>query len=246
MASRRARSKNSPTRWRFRLPSPGTFRLQPCGSPRTASGPGFNLIALRGRRIRDGRPSLRPGQELAARACRSLRRYRSAGPSVLGPKSAFCLQVGLISGVNGILAPHTRNEYCLARGRTWESAASTARSAAHRRGRAICRLSTCNSWRRRRISISSPGPNSQPGRAARTSGGSPPVDEGQALKQQTLSSHLPTERAAAKDTELHLTPSATETPHLRQTSFWDPQASATSVTGSIIRQVFAQQGRVSK
>jgi hypothetical protein len=152
---------------------------------------------------------------------------------VLGPKSAFCLQVGLISGVNGILAPHTRNEYCLARGRAWESAASTARSAARRRGRAICRLSTCNSWRRRRISISSPGPNSQPGRAARTSGGPPPVDEGQALKQQTLSSHLPTERAAAKDTELHLTPSATETPHLRQTSFWDPQASATSVTGSV-------------
>jgi hypothetical protein len=131
------------------------------------------------------------------------------------------------------VAGWTRNEYCLARGRTWVSAASTARSAARRRGRAICRLSTCNSWRRRRISISSPGPNSQPGRAARTSGGPPPVDEGQALKQQTLSSHLPTERAAAKDTELHLTPSATETPHLRQTSFWDPQASATSVTGSV-------------
>ncbi len=62
MASRRGRSKDSPTRWRFRLPSPGTFRLRPCGSPRTASGPGFNLIALRGRRSRDGRPSLRPGK----------------------------------------------------------------------------------------------------------------------------------------------------------------------------------------
>jgi hypothetical protein len=79
MASRRERTKDSPTRWRFRLPSPGTFRLQPCGGPRTAFGPGFNLIALRGRRSRDSRLSLRPGQEFAARACRSLRRYRSAG-----------------------------------------------------------------------------------------------------------------------------------------------------------------------
>jgi hypothetical protein len=74
------RTKNSPTRWRFRPPSPGTFRIQPCGGPRKASGPGFNLIALRGRRIRDGRPSLQPGHAFAARACRSLRRYRSAGP----------------------------------------------------------------------------------------------------------------------------------------------------------------------
>ena len=74
MASRRERTNDSPTRWRFRLPSPGTFRLQPCGGPRTASGPRFNLIALRGRRRRDTRPSLRPGQEFAARACRSLRR----------------------------------------------------------------------------------------------------------------------------------------------------------------------------
>jgi hypothetical protein len=83
MASRRERTKDSPTRWRFRLPSPGTFRLQPCGGPRTASGPGFNLNALRGRRSRDSRPSLPPGQQFAARACRSLRRYRSAGPARL-------------------------------------------------------------------------------------------------------------------------------------------------------------------
>src|SRR5262249_18277811 len=55
------------------------FRLQPCGGHRTASGPDFNLIALRGRRSRETRPSLRPGQEFAARACRSLQRYRSAG-----------------------------------------------------------------------------------------------------------------------------------------------------------------------
>jgi hypothetical protein len=61
MASRRERTEDSPTRWRFRPPSAGTFRLQPCGGPRTASGPGFNLIALRGRRSRNGRPSLRPG-----------------------------------------------------------------------------------------------------------------------------------------------------------------------------------------
>jgi hypothetical protein len=61
MASRRERTEDSPTRWRFRPPSPGTFRLQPCGGPRTASGPGFNLIALRGRRSWNGRPSLRLG-----------------------------------------------------------------------------------------------------------------------------------------------------------------------------------------
>jgi hypothetical protein len=84
LASRRERTEDSPTRWRFRLPSPGTFRLQPCGGPRTAFGPGFNLIALRGRRSRDSRPSLRPGQEFAERACRSLRRYRSAGAAPRG------------------------------------------------------------------------------------------------------------------------------------------------------------------
>jgi Adenosine deaminase len=52
------------------------------------------------------------------------------------------------------VAGWTRNEYCRPRGRTWESAASITRSAACSRGRATCRLSTCNSCRRRRISIS--------------------------------------------------------------------------------------------
>jgi hypothetical protein len=56
--ARRERTKDSPTRWRFRPPSPGTFRLQPCGGPRTASGLGFNLNALRGRRSDDSRPSV--------------------------------------------------------------------------------------------------------------------------------------------------------------------------------------------
>jgi len=41
------RTKGSPTRWRFRPPSPLTFRLQPCGGPRSALGKGFNLVALR-------------------------------------------------------------------------------------------------------------------------------------------------------------------------------------------------------
>src|SRR6266849_4258575 len=53
-------TKGSPTRWRFRPPSPLTFRLQPCGGPRSALGKGFNLVALRGRRTNDITPPI-PG-----------------------------------------------------------------------------------------------------------------------------------------------------------------------------------------
>jgi hypothetical protein len=96
------------------------------------------------------------------------------------------------------VAGWTRNENCRARGRTRVSAASTARSAAPRRGRATCRLSTCNSWRRIRISTSfAPVGATQENEQLEQAADSP-VDEGEAFKQQTLSSHLPTVARAGR------------------------------------------------
>jgi hypothetical protein len=90
MASRRERTEDSPTRWRFRPPSPGTFRLQPCGGPRTASGPGFNLIALRGRRSRNGRPSLRPGARVRRARLSLFAEISERRPCASSPLSTAC------------------------------------------------------------------------------------------------------------------------------------------------------------
>jgi len=144
------------------------------------------------------------------------------------------------------VAGWTRNEYCLARGRAWVSAASTARSAARRRGRAICRLSTCNSWRRRRISISF----SRSELPTRTSNSN--KRRTAPSRRRTSSQAADAEFASADRTrcgQRHRTPpdsisDGDASPAADE--FLGPTGKRDLSDRVSIRQVFAQQGRVSK
>jgi hypothetical protein len=114
------------------------------------------------------------------------------------------------------VAGWTRSECLRARGKTWVSAARIARSATRTRGRAICPQHLQLVPKEDLdlvVPVGPPNKHEQLEEAADR-----PIQEGQALKQQALSSHPPTIRAVARN---QAPPQRRRRITLGRPNFWD-------------------------